>query len=76
MPKLYQFILVAILVLTSGSALAYVGPGAGLSVLGSTIGLLAAIGLAVAMVLVYPIKLLFKRRGRKSARVTQENRAG
>jgi hypothetical protein len=42
--------------------LAYVGPGAGLSALGSLLALLAAIVVAIAGFLWYPIKRLLGRR--------------
>lgn len=46
------------------AALAYVGPGAGLSVLGALFALLAAIALAVVGFVWYPVKrLLLRRRG-------------
>ena len=43
-------------------ALAYVGPGAGLSLLGAFWGLLAAIFAALAFVLLWPLRRIFKRR--------------
>ncbi len=44
-------------------AAAYVGPGAGLSLLGSLFGLIAAVVLGLGVVLVWPIRRLI-RRGR------------
>ena len=45
-------ILVAVLIATySNSAFAYVGPGAGLSLIGSVIGLLVAVAMALGVVL-------------------------
>ena len=41
---------------------AYVGPGAGLSALGSLLALLAAVVVAIAGFLWYPIKRLFGKR--------------
>lgn len=50
-------------------AIAYVGPGAGLSAIGTVLALLGAILLAVFGFLWYPIKrLLAKRRERAEAR--------
>jgi len=43
-------------------ALAYVGPGAGLSAIGTVIAVLGAILLAIVGFLWYPIKRLFKQR--------------
>lgn len=42
-------------------AAAYIGPGLGLSFVGSLFGVFWAILLAVAMVLVWPAKLLWRR---------------
>ncbi|MBA2408750.1 MAG: hypothetical protein H0V62_02865 [Gammaproteobacteria bacterium] len=51
-------------------AFAYVGPGAGLSLLGALWGLLAAVGAALAFVLFWPIKRLIRGRREK---VTSNN---
>ena len=51
------------------AAFAYVGPGAGLSLLGALWGLVAAIGTAVAFIVAWPIRKLF-RRTRPSAKDT------
>ena len=45
-------------------ALAYVGPGAGLSLLGAFWGLLVAILAALAFVVVYPIRRMMRARKR------------
>lgn len=50
-----------ILVTFSGSALAYIGPGAGVSFLGSIWAVLVGIVLAVAAVLIWPIRYLIRR---------------
>jgi hypothetical protein len=52
-------------------ALAYVGPGAGLSLLGALWGLLLAIGAALAFVILWPL-----RRMRQRARVKNEKTTG
>jgi membrane protein implicated in regulation of membrane protease activity len=53
----------ALMTLSALPALAYVGPGAGLSLLGAFWGLLLAVLAAVAFVVFYPIRRLM--RGRK-----------
>jgi len=47
------------------SALAYIGPGPGLAMVGPLLGLIAGILIALAMVLAYPIRLYLKRRKSK-----------
>jgi membrane protein implicated in regulation of membrane protease activity len=46
----------------SGSATAYVGPGAGLSLLGALWGLLVALVAALAFVVLWPLRRLMKQR--------------
>jgi membrane protein implicated in regulation of membrane protease activity len=61
-----------------GAALAYVGPGAGLSLLGALWALLAAIGLALFLVVAWPLRRLMRRRrvqARPPARRGQELRS-
>jgi hypothetical protein len=48
-------------------ALAYVGPGPGLSMVGSFFTLIAGIAIALFFVLLYPIRLILKNRKKKSA---------
>lgn len=58
----YLILLAAIVALTgSDGALAYVGPGAGLSLLGALWGLLVAAGVALAFVVFWPLRQLRKR---------------
>jgi membrane protein implicated in regulation of membrane protease activity len=55
---------VAALTLAATPALAYVGPGAGLSLLGAFWGLLVAILAALAFVIVYPVRRMMRARKR------------
>ena len=49
-------------------AIAYVGPGAGISLLGALWGLLLGIFMAIAVVLFWPVRLLIRKwRSRASA---------
>ena len=54
--KIKYALLLMLLVATPASA--YVGPGPGLSMMGSALGFLAAIAFAVFVVVAYPIRLL------------------
>jgi len=49
-------------VLLPASAAAYVGPGAGVSLIGATVGLLVALAMAVGFVIVWPVRALLRHR--------------
>jgi protein-S-isoprenylcysteine O-methyltransferase Ste14 len=51
-------------------ALAYVGPGAGLTMLGSLLGVLGAIVLAIGGLLFWPIRAMLARRRAKQRQAT------
>ncbi|MFT3765955.1 MAG: hypothetical protein QM820_10625 [Minicystis sp.] len=53
--------------LVAGPAQAYVGPGAGVSLLGAVIGLGAAIATAVGFILLWPVRVLWRRLQRRKA---------
>jgi len=69
-------VILAVAVFAAQPSLAYVGPGAGLSLIGSVAGLLAAIGTALGFVLFWPVRALYRRlkgRGGEAApEATQE----
>lgn len=52
----------AVALLVASPAWAYVGPGAGLSLLGALWGVVAAVVLALAFVVIWPVRRLIKRR--------------
>ena len=58
----------------AGPAAAYVGPGAGLSLIGAFWGLLVAIFAAVAFIVVWPVRRLLRRgrSARETARTTPQ----
>lgn len=55
-------LLSCVLLAPLNSALAYIGPGAGISVLGSLLSVLATIVVAIGAILVWPLRKLMKRR--------------
>jgi hypothetical protein len=59
----YRYIYLLALILHTDAALAYVGPGLGLGVIGSVFGVIAAILLAIIGVVWYPLKRLLRRDG-------------
>lgn len=62
MSKIILSLLSIILLLTSQSAAAYVGPGLGLGTLGVILGVVVSVFLAAFAILWYPIKKLIKKR--------------
>ncbi|WP_424932669.1 hypothetical protein [Amaricoccus macauensis] len=50
-----------------GMAQAYVGPGAGLTAIGSVLALVAALGLALVGFVWYPLKRLLRRKNSATA---------
>jgi flagellar biosynthesis/type III secretory pathway M-ring protein FliF/YscJ len=61
--------------LWSAPALGYIGPGAGITVLGALWGVLVAIVLAIGAVLFWPVRILFRRRRNRSAESADETSA-
>lgn len=49
----------------TGTAWAYVGPGAGLSLLGALWGLILAVGAALGFVVLWPLRRMIKRHREK-----------
>ena len=69
-----HFALVVILVLFwAQPAMAYIGPGAGLSAIGAFFGLLAGIVIALFGFVWYPVKRLLRMRRQRRERKSQEN---
>ncbi len=59
----------------STTAEAYVGPGAGISLLGSLLGLIGVVLLALGSVLLWPVRRLLKKRREQTADAKEETRA-
>ena len=66
-----RLITLAAALLLSTPALAYIGPGAGISVLGSLLGILATIVVAIGAIIMWPLRKLLKKR--KQAAAEAEN---
>lgn len=49
-------------------ALAYIGPGAGITLLSAIWGVIVALFLAIGAVLLWPIRILFRRRQNRAAK--------
>jgi membrane protein implicated in regulation of membrane protease activity len=62
--KFLAIAITTVLTLAAAPAMAYVGPGAGLSLLGAFWGLLVAILAALAFVVVYPVRRMMRARKR------------
>ena len=71
-----QLSLVALLALFSAPAMAYVGPGLGMGVIGTIFGVLAAIVLAMFGLFWYPMKRALKRRKAGATAGSQSNPTG
>lgn len=67
-----NFILAGLSLLFSGSAMAYVGPGAGISVLGALWGLIVGVVMALAVILFWPIRMMIRKNKAKKAAAAAE----
>ena len=56
--------------LHAAPAMAYIGPGAGITMLGALWGVIVAVFLAIGAVLFWPIRALLRRRRRNAAVTT------
>lgn len=57
--------------LAAGPLHAYIGPGAGISVLGSLLGILATILVAIGAIIFWPLRKLMRRRKAAAAQPTE-----
>lgn len=60
-------ILFALIALAAQPAAAYVGPGPGLTMLGSLVGLVGSLLVAVFMILLWPMRLYYKKMKARKA---------
>lgn len=73
MKRYLQTTLFVIALTLPTAAFAYVGPGAGLSLLGALWALIAAVGTALAFVVAWPVRQLLRRRSHAAARARADN---
>lgn len=66
-----KFLIALVTLAVSPAALAYIGPGAGMTLIGSLLSVIGAILLAVVAVLAWPIRKMLKRR--KAAKAAAES---
>ena len=62
MRKTISILIAAAGLLSAGTAAAYVGPGAGISVLGALWGLIIGVVMAVGVILFWPIRMMIRKR--------------
>lgn len=62
-----KLLVISVFLATSATAEAYIGPGAGISVLGSLLGILGTIVVAIGAILFWPVRKMLKRRKAASA---------
>lgn len=68
-----RLILAVLFLILSAPALAYIGPGAGVSFLGSIWALLAGVVLAIGAILFWPIRYMIRRAKRSRTDSTSSN---
>ncbi len=59
--------MLAAAMLSPGIAAAYVGPGAGISLLGALWGLIVGVVLAFGIILIWPIRMMLKKKRAREA---------
>jgi type VI protein secretion system component VasK len=58
----------------AGPALAYIGPGAGLSLLGALWGVIAAVAAAMLFLLLWPLRRMMRRKRAAAPRTAAQQR--
>lgn len=58
----------------AGPALAYIGPGAGLSLLGALWGVIAAVAAAMLFLLLWPLRRMMRRKRAAAPRTAAQHR--
>lgn len=68
-----RIVLFVATLLAAGPALAYLGPGAGLGMLGSLFAVIGAVLLALFGLLILPVRMILKKRRRQATPPTAES---
>ena len=66
-------IVILMLLVVSPAAMAYIGPGAGISVLGSLLGILGTIVVAIGAIIFWPVRKFLKRKKQAKATAGEES---
>jgi len=64
---------ILLLLVVSPVAMAYIGPGAGISVLGSLLGILGTIVVAIGAIIFWPVRKFLKRKKQAKAAAGEES---
>lgn len=75
-PRALRALQVLPLVLLAPLAEAYIGPGSGISVIGSLLGLLATVFIALGAIALFPFRKMMKKNAAKRAEQREENDTG
>jgi len=62
-----KLLIILLFSIVSPTAFAYIGPGAGISVLGSLLGILGTIVVAIGAILFWPVRKFLKRKKQKAS---------
>ena len=73
MKSILRLLALSVLVMNTTTAIAYVGPGAGLSAIGSVLALLGAALLLIVGFVWYPVKRMLRKKKNKAEETTQQN---
>jgi len=65
-----RIVLFVATMLAAGPALAYLGPGAGLGMLGSLVAVIGAVLLAIFGLLILPVRMIMKKRRQQAMKAS------
>jgi uncharacterized membrane protein len=70
--KIIKTIVLLALATMPAAAFAYVGPGAGISLLGALWGLIVAVVMAISVILFWPVRIMLRKRKAKREAAASE----